>query len=372
MNILLGLAILILAIFVHELGHYLAARMCKVPVITFCVGFGPRLFTKKIGNTFYALAILPFGGFAIPLMRSTPNPENQPEIIKKILGWLLSCTPAEEAWADELVKSGHKGLMDRGVFSQLTVLFAGSFFNFLLAFFTSFFTVYYLVSYHHELFGLPIAGITANSPAAMAELKKWDILESQDGIPITSWEMLWTTLQEAKDKPLKYKLRRYAKNSDTAEVVTVTLAAQKAANGFYSLGVSASTFPRRRIGIGEAVYISLDSFFAGIISLSKEPVNKLVELNGPVEAASKIGVMASECIARFVETIIGLNLMLALFNLLPVPALDGGQISYVLIEKVLRIPLSQKLKQVMNTVVLASLLGIMMLGIVKDAVVLFS
>jgi regulator of sigma E protease len=63
MNMILGVFVLGILVFIHELGHFLAAKFCKIPVLAFSIGFGPRLFSKKIGETVYQIAAIPFGGF---------------------------------------------------------------------------------------------------------------------------------------------------------------------------------------------------------------------------------------------------------------------------------------------------------------------
>ena len=71
--ILSVVVILSCVIFVHELGHFVAAKLMGIKVISFCIGMGPRLFTKKIGGTFYSVAAIPLGGYVRPLYRYAPG-----------------------------------------------------------------------------------------------------------------------------------------------------------------------------------------------------------------------------------------------------------------------------------------------------------
>ena len=83
MSIILAIIILGIIIFLHELGHFMTAKYYKMPVMEFAIGMGPKIFTKKIGETDYSIRMLPLGGFVnIAGMQPEENPEN--EILKNM------------------------------------------------------------------------------------------------------------------------------------------------------------------------------------------------------------------------------------------------------------------------------------------------
>src|SRR2546425_767155 len=173
---LVGLGVLIVF---HEFGHFLFAKLSGVGVLTFSVGFGPKLLRRKIGETEYALSAFPLGGYV------------------KMVGE----DPEEEVRQEDLVRS----FSHQGIGKRVAIVAAGPLFNLLLAvaFFAGIFMFY----------GVPIlttrvGGVEPDSPAAKAGVQKGDQIMAVNGEAIKKWEELSNRIRQSQGKVLNIKLQR--------------------------------------------------------------------------------------------------------------------------------------------------------------------
>ncbi len=317
-------------IFFHELGHFLMAKKAGLLVEEFAIGFPPKVFSKKIGETKYSLNLIPFGGYV------------------KIYGE----EPDEESNKDERSFSSQKP------FIKAKVLVAGVFANILLAVF-----IFYLVllftgfkwnvflpfdyrfPFGREESSLIIADILEDSPAEFAGLRERETILFVDNDKIVTREDFIEYVNTHKEKEILLLL----KDSQTKEKREVTVV-PKEEDGNYFIGVL----------LADATQISYESFlgkaFSGFLhtanmthlslySLFKIFSDSFTEKTVAPIRESTAGVVGIFAITHIMikEGIIALlNMMglisvgLAIMNILPIPALDGGRLVFVAYEAISR------------------------------------
>jgi regulator of sigma E protease len=331
---------------VHELGHFLAARAVGIRVERFSVGYPPRIFGKKIGDTDYCISALPLGGYvkmAGMIDESMDNPE-------KITG-----APDE--------------FMSKNFFQKALVICAGVIMNFLLAW-----AIYSGVTYSQgigETTEPRIDGVSEGMPAAAAGLQSGDLILEVDGQPVSTWDELSELVRANPEKPLEIVWERDgARQSAVVTPQREKLPIEGEIVEVGLIGIS-PTVTVRPAGLGESIASGLESVKHGL-QLGLTTISALFkgdagvkDLGGPVFIAklsadsAKGGPLALLVFIAFISVNIGF------LNILPIPVLDGGHLVLVTLEAVARRPIPTKVK-----------LGIQQFGmiglLVLMAVVLFN
>ena len=340
MIILLGVLI-----FAHEFGHFIMAKKSGVGVLKFSLGFGPKLFGKKIGETEYLLSAFPLGGYV------------------KLLG---------ESDVEGLSEEEQKRSFSRQpVLKRILIVAAGPAFNFLLA--IVIFAVVYMV-------GIPaltseIGAVQEDSAAYEAGLKEGDVIIAIDGRKISRWNRLAETIAASEGRTLKISFDRDSIRKD----VTVKPKSQKSKNIFgeevdaYKLGVSpAPKTVIERMNPLEAGWASLKQTWL-ISRLTVLSLVKMVEgvvspktLGGPIMIAQMAGTQAREGLIPFILFMALLSINLAILNLLPVPVLDGGHLLFYLVEIVKGSEVSIKWREMANQVGFVLLIILMIFVFMMD------
>jgi regulator of sigma E protease len=221
-NLFAFIVVLGVLIFFHELGHFLVARLFGVGVEKFSLGFGPRLFGKKIGITDYRISLIPLGGY-VKMVGEEPDAEIDPADIP------ISFT-------------------QKNVFKRIFIVAAGPAFNILLA--IVIFFCFYLIS-GIEYVTPVIRTIETDGPAHKAGLKKNDLILSIDNARVDSWYDILKAVERGKERPLLLDVRR-GDSIFTAEV-SPNLSVGKDFFGddleYYTLGISG--FPEQEAIVGE-------------------------------------------------------------------------------------------------------------------------
>jgi regulator of sigma E protease len=338
---IIGLGVLIVF---HEFGHFLIAKLCRVGVLTFSVGFGPKLLVKKKGETEYALSAFPLGGYV------------------KMVGE----DPDEEVSQADLQRSfGQKPLLQR-----MAIVAAGPGFNLLLA------VLLLLVVF--LFYGVPvvstqIGSVEKGSPAEVAGIQRGDRITSVNQQPVDSWETLSGAIKESHGKPLHLQLRR----GDDQLQVTVEPRKKEARN----------IFGERRdewmIGIGSQVSVekgnaglSIARAFGQTYEYAKLTLMALFKmvtgevsprnLGGPILIAQMAGQQAQEGFASFLAFVAVLSINLGVLNLLPIPVLDGGHLLFFIVEAVIGRPVSVRYREVAQQVGIFLLLLLMVYAFYND------
>lgn len=342
-----ALVLLGILIFVHELGHFLLAKLCGVRVLTFSLGFGPKLIGKKIGETEYIISALPLGGYVKPLGELPDEP-----------------VPDE----DRPFALNHKS-----VGARFLILAAGSVFNILFAGFL--YALVYMVGF--PVLTTMIGQVIEDSPAARSGITSGDIVEAIDGRPMRYWDDLQQTVSECGGRELRLRIRR---GSDVLDIALLPELKQREdelgrEQDAYLIGIapSADGLEHRRYGPLQSIakacgdvwkYTRLTFELLGM--LIKSPVEKKEYLGGPILIGKIAGDYARQGITSFVLLMAIISLNLGIFNLLPIPILDGGHILFLLIEALKGRPVSTRAMEITHQIGLALLLALMLFVCYND------
>lgn len=330
-----GLGLLIVF---HEFGHFLLAKLSGVGVLTFSVGFGPKLWVKKKGETEYALSAFPLGGYV------------------KMVGE----DPDEEVPQSQIEKSfAHKSLLKR-----IAIVVAGPGFNLLLA--------VLLLTVVYTFYGVPVmstqvSGVEKGSPAEKAGIVKGDRIVAIDGSEVTEWEDLSTRIKASGGKALDFQIRR------GTETINVTVQPSKKENrnifgelkDDWMIGIGSQVSIEKGkpgLAVVKAVYQTYDYSKLTLVAFYKMIVGDVSPRNigGPILIAQLAGQQAQEGLGSFLAFLAVLSINLGVLNLLPVPVLDGGHLLFFLIEAVIRKPVSLRYREMAQQVGIC-LLGLLMI-----------
>lgn len=339
-------------IFFHELGHFLLAKLLRVRVEAFSLGFPPKLISKKIGETDYRLSVIPLGGY-VKLLGENPKDEVPPEL---------------EPYS----------FMHHPLWHRFLIVLAGPAFNMFFAA-LAFFLIF-------SITGLPylsteVGGVKEGSPAALAGLKKGDLILEVGGARVERWEELSQKIREAGERPLAIKYRR------DGQVFQVEVVPQR----METSDIFGSKVFAPLIGVMAPERVALEpvgpirAFTEGATAtyrlsvLTLQSLYKLLareislkNLGGPILIAQVAGKQAEMGVANLVHFMAVLSVNLAILNLLPVPILDGGHLFFFLIEAIRGRPVEVKHREMAQAVGLMLLLALMLLVFYQDLLRLFS
>ena len=327
------LAVIILS---HEFGHFIVARANGIRVIEFAMGFGPTLcsFTRK--GTKFSLKLLPLGGACI---FDDAELENLSEEKKTDEG--------EEAFSEDISADGDKALKKEkpkgipfrqaGVWARISTVFAGPFFNFIVAF------IFAMIIVGSVGTDLPVVqGLTDGRPAAESGLKVNDVITRINGESIHVWRdiSLISILNSGEELTIEYE-----RDGETG-TVTFTPAYSSEDNRYY-IGIEGGTYYMECKGfdlIKYSWYELIYNFRNTLKSLKQLVLGKLSydNLSGPVGIAQVVNenydVAKDYGISSVVLTMMNIAMLLSVnlgvINLLPLPALDGGRLVFLLVEAV--------------------------------------
>ncbi len=350
--VIIGLIVLILA---HEFGHFIAAKLFNVKVEEFGIGYPPRLFGKQIGETLYSVNLLPLGGFV--------RIHGEDEKLEK-----------EEHEKDETIDSlsSERSFANQAIWKRAIILIAGVTMNMIVGWFI-FSGVLMMGSPAH----LAVAEVAKDSPAYTAGMRPNDfIVGAKLGAttltdPILGDNFIGAMKQVAGEKVSVDVLR----DGKTETFEIMSRANPPAGEG--SLGISLADAGVARqsffkaIGNGFMVavtvfWLTLKGFVSLIISIFTTPGTALAGVAGPVGVfgiASQTGKMGLIYLFQLIALI---SVNLAVLNLIPFPALDGGRVFFLLIEKVKGSPVSYKTQKIVNMVGFAALILLMVFVTIHD------
>jgi regulator of sigma E protease len=347
LSILSAIVVLGILIFVHELGHFLFAKFFKVGVEKFSLGFGPKIYGKKIGETEYLISAFPLGGYV------------------KMVG---------ESVDDELSEFDKaRSFHAKPPLQRIVIVVAGPAFNLIFALFV--FILVFMV-------GVPIATtkigeVIKDKPAARAGLKVDDVVTAVNGKAITQWNDLAEAIAESNGKPLNLVVKR-----GTAPVSIQVVPETRTHKNLFgdtvktpAIGIVASgDFVIQRSGPVEAVVKGSEQTW-NTVKLTILALGKLVSraipldtLGGPIMIAKLAGQQAAAGFVSFLAFMALLSVNLGILNLLPVPVLDGGHLVFYLWELVFRKPVSMKVRELAQQVGLILLVGLMVLAFYNDII----
>ncbi|MDR3306377.1 MAG: M50 family metallopeptidase [Endomicrobium sp.] len=322
-------------VFIHELGHFLAARACKVRVLTFAFGFGPDLVKRVYKDTKYSIKAIPFGGF---VSMAGDNPEE-----------------ATGADGEYLSLPWYK---------KILISFMGPFSNYILAVFLFVF-VFNVWGVNTVSKTSSVGGVIENKPAAQAGLLSGDRIKSIDGVEVNTWNEMSASLKEKADKQAVFVVERGTRAFD----VTMTVA-KNPVTGAGVIGVT-PLIEKSEAGFLKSVYLGAEASIVQTFITVSYLIDKLFsfekpDISGPIGIMQLMGDATKSGMDGYLKFLAVISVALGMFNLFPIPMVDGGMIVLFVIEGVIRKRISAKVVQVYNTIGLIFILGIFIFATYSD------
>ena len=337
MSIIITLILLGIIAFLHELGHFMTAKLFRMPVLEFAIGIGPKLISKKLSNTVYSLRAIPLGGFvSIDGMEIGSEVEN--------------------------------GFNSQSPIKRLIVLLAGVTMNFVSAIMA----IFILLSFSN----MPPKGIdtvqveTVLKEAYASEvLKKGDIITEFNGGKVNNWDEFRQTVSELNESNYKGEEVQMKVLRDNNEIEVKTKLFFNEESQAYILGIQIAT---PKLSILDRLVYSVTSFF----NILKDMLRVLFQLfigklginnlSGPVGLTKVVGQAYSAGGSLVLLSLfVFLSINIGLFNLLPIPALDGGRVIFVLLEFI-GIKVNKKFEERFHMLGFALLMGLMVFVVFND------
>lgn len=342
MNILLAL-VLVLGplIFVHELGHFAGAKAVGVKVHEFAIGFGPSVVRWRRGETRYVLRLLPFGGFV--RLAGMDEPED----------------PAEKVSDDDERNFNNKSLWQR-----ILVIAAGPAMNFLFA--------AVLFAGYLAFVTLPptVQYVEPGSPAAEAGLLPGDQILRIEDRAVTTVSDINEVVRANEGRAIEVVFRRDGKVQSISVVPRRNAETQAVQIGVYLVAKERMGFVPSVIGgVRQTWGITRDLVYA-VVGMLTGKVE--ADISGPIGIVQVVGQSAARGLPYVIFLTALLSVNLGLFNLFPIPVLDGGWLILFLWEAVRGRPVPPEHRGVAQFIGLALLLGIMLFATAKDLMRIFS
>lgn len=347
MIFLSAIILLGILIFVHELGHFLFAKLMKVKVLKFSLGFGPKVVGKKYGETEYQISSVPLGGYV------------------KMLGE----EPGEELPEEEKPRAYNH----QHVWKRFLIVFSGPAFNILFA---AFLFIVILASGVPTLYP-DVGEVMEDSPALEAGLAKGDRIVKINGQEVTEWSEMTEIIHGSPGSSLDFIIRRDGKEmafTITPERKTVTdIFGEEKEIGLIGIKPSGEQFTKRyalpeavSMGINRTIEVSVLTVMA-IVKLIQRII-PAETLGGPILIVQMAGEQASQGALNFFMFMAIISINLGIINLLPIPVLDGGHVLFLAIEAVRKRPLSERTMAIAQRVGLAFILTVMAFALYNDIV----
>lgn len=334
MKLIISIIILLLMMLIHEIGHFLAAMKVGIQVDEFSIGIGSKIYQKFKGNTKYTFRLFPVGGYV--------------------------------AFDDEEVEEPYntKAFRNAKASKRLAVILAGALMNFILGFLIL--TVVNSVS-------IPkVNSIIKNSPAERAGLKVGDIFLKMDDKNINNDTEIITYIMKSKGKEINTLIKREDKN------IEIKIKPEKKSDGNYFIGTGIEMdYNLSGFSIVNGIKSGAKSFYYDATITVKTFVNLIIgkisisEISGPIGVVKAIGDSARQGIFTLLNFVAMISINLGVFNLLPIPALDGGRGILILIEIFTKKKLSDEKEGIINFVGFVTLIGLMLFVTSKDILKLF-
>jgi regulator of sigma E protease len=339
-SILTFLIVLGIAIFIHELGHFIFAKRAGIFCYEFAIGMGPKVYSKKYGETEYSVRAIPLGGFVSMAGEGLEMDEELP--------------------VDRLFQS-------KPLFDRFLAVFAGPFFNFILAFL--------LITGVSLVTGIAkdinvIGGFTEGQPAENSLLEIGDEITSINGVEVSTWTDILETLSGNEGNTVELT---YVREGVTSELSIEPLFVEE--EGRYMVGIRPYIEVERgffkSIANGFNTTISMIGQMFEMISMMISGAVSPSNISGPVGIYSIVKQQASLGLVNLLSFMAFLSVNLGFMNLLPLPALDGGRLIFIGIEAVTRKKVNAKIENYIHAVGLIALFTLLLLVTWNDIMRLF-
>lgn len=355
-KILYSIIVFGLLVLFHELGHFSIAKLTGVRVYEFSIGFGPRLFGFRRGETKYNIRLVPLGGF-VRMAGMDPEEDEREADTEREEENISAMAGTETPFLTR-----ERMFMYKSVPKRMAIIAAGPLMNFVLAIL--------LFALSFMMFGIPqnkniIGGVVEGKPASKVGLKKGDVVTSINQKPVKTWEDIVTIIHDNPNKEITMEVKR--------DQETKIFKVSPIKDTDSKQGIIGITYTTKRPGLFEAAkmgtlktweMIKLTGFFLGKMMAKQIPV----ELSGPVRITYELGKAAEMGLITLMNFAAFLSIQIGLFNLLPIPALDGSRLMFLALEGVRGTPIDPSRENFIHLVGLALLLLLMVVITYQDIV----
>jgi regulator of sigma E protease len=353
MNTMIFLAVLFIIVLAHELGHYLFARLFKVGIKTFSIGFGPPLIKKSVGKTIYQLALLPLGGYVS--MAGEGYKKDNP---------------------DDVHFSEQEKYYSKSRWQRLLIVFAGPFANFLFAFLIM--PIVFMLGVANPNFDPSkekpiIEEVISGSSAATSGIKPGDTIIKINSINNPNIEEVFFTINSNCNNSVFLKVKRENK------ILSINVV-PKQDGGMCRMGVKFYMLqaPTVRYSGMEAVkqgtkatFKVFHSFFTGLSMMSSGQIAPKDAIGGPIQMVNLTAIFSKMGFSMLLFYVALLNINLGIVNLLPILPLDGGHIFTIMLEYMGLGKFVNKYRNAMALVGMILIMALMFFAIFNDIVKFF-
>jgi regulator of sigma E protease len=326
----LALGILII---VHEWGHYIVARLCKMRVDRFAIGFGPAILRKQRGETVFQVGVIPLGGY-VQIAGLNPEDEN-------------------------IDRDDPRAYPNRPAWQRFLTIAAGPLVNYIFAVLLIF-SLHSIIGVH----GVVADKLVPNSPAAASDLQHGDQIYRVNGYLISDSVEVASIINHGKDRPVVLEVLR----GGQSKYVTITPRLDPK-DGIWRIGMM---MEQTKHLIRYSPLVSLNKSLSMPFTLSVQTLKGLFRVRSISDFQSPVGIarmmknQMESGLIRGLQFIAMISTLLGLFNLLPLPALDGGRLIFLGWELITRRPVNQRVEQVVHLIGMVLLLGLLVVLMVKD------
>lgn len=332
-TIISSIIIFLLVILIHEFGHFIVAKRNGVSVLEFSIGMGPKLFQRESNGTLYSLRVLPVGGYC-------------------------------QLEGEDEENDSPNSLNNQSPLVRLKVILAGAIMNFILAF------ILLILLMSVSRVSTEISGVIKDSPAYSSGLQTGDQIVSINGENVRDGEELLKRIKESQDD-LNIGVIRDSQSKN----IKVT---PRLENNIRKIGVNfQEEYNIKNFSIvkgfkkGLITFLNLTGMLYKFLGMLITGQLGLGGVSGPVGVVKEIGNAAKTGVSNLIFLLAYFNINLGVFNLLPIPALDGGRAIFILIEMIFGKKISEEKEGYIHMVGLILLLALIAIVTIKDVIKLF-
>lgn len=315
-----SLLVFLLVVMLHEFGHFAVAKLSGIKVNEFSIGMGPKIYQKQKGETFYSLRALPVGGYVA--MEGEEDNSHDPRAFNNV-----------------------------SIVKRMAVVLAGAFMNFVLAF-IAFTLIFSIVGYGSS----EIEKVISNSPADKAGIQSGDLIIKINENKVKDIYDINSIISKNQKEEMDFQINR------EGNILNVKIKPEYSVeNQMYLIGItskldhsllkSISLGANRTLEMSKLILKSIKMMFSGSF--------KMEYLSGPVGVVQLIGSESSKGFLNFLQILGLISVNLGVFNLLPIPALDGGKFLFLLIEALRGKPIDEKIEQGLSLIGISLLFSLM-------------
>lgn len=315
-----SLLVFLLVVMLHEFGHFSIAKLSGIKVNEFSIGMGPKIYQKQKGETFYSLRALPVGGYVA--MEGEEENSHDPRAFNNV-----------------------------SIVKRMAVVLAGAFMNFVLAF-IAFTLIFSIVGYGSS----EIEKVISNSPADKAGIQSGDLIIKINENKVKDIYDINSIISKNQKEEMDFQINR------EGNILNVKIKPEYSVeNQMYLIGItskldhsilkSISFGANRTLEMSKLILKSIKMMFSGSF--------KMEYLSGPVGVVQLIGSESSKGFLNFLQILGLISVNLGVFNLLPIPALDGGKFLFLLIEALRGKPIDEKIEQGLSLIGISLLFSLM-------------